>query len=90
MVAKFGTFDAVTMGDVATASSEAPITMTGFAEAIIWFAAGTASAGSPFVSNDLHAKLWFRTPPAALTCAMPDRQPAMPVAPWSALAPVNG
>src|SRR6266851_473516 len=35
MVAKFGTFAAVTMGAVVTASSEAPITITGLAEAAL-------------------------------------------------------
>jgi hypothetical protein len=50
MVAKLGTCAAVTIGEVVTASSEEPITITGFAAAIIWFAAVVASAGSPLVS----------------------------------------
>ena len=90
MVAKFGTPAAVTMGAVVTASSEAPMTMTGLAEAIIWFAADVASAGSPLVSNDLQTNFLPITPPAALTAATPVRQPAIPMAPWSAFAPVNG
>jgi len=40
------------------------MTMTGLAEAIIWFAADVASAGSPLVSNDLQTNFLPVTPPA--------------------------
>src|ERR1700730_16252760 len=78
------------MGAVVTASSDAPISMTGLAEALIWFAAAVASAGSPLVSNGLQTSLLRSTPPAALTSAAPVRHPAMPIAPSSALGPVKG
>src|ERR1700716_336502 len=57
-------------------------------DASIWLAAGTASAGSLLVSNARHLSLWPSTPPAALTTWTPVRQPAEPVVPLSALAPV--
>src|ERR1700730_238248 len=90
MVAKLVTCGAVTIGAVATASSPGPITITGLAELSIWLAAGTASAGSPLVSKGLQASLAPSTPPAALTGAMPARQPAELMAPWTALSPVYG
>src|SRR5258708_2452897 len=52
--------------------------------------AGTASAGSPRVSADVHATLWPSTPPAALMAFVVPSQETRYVGPSAASTPLNG
>src|SRR5258708_37294351 len=58
--------------------------------AIICRVAGTASAGSPLVSNCLQLSWWPITPPAALMARVAGRHAAKYAGPSAASGPVNG
>ena len=75
---KDGMCDCSRIGTTLEASSEVqPITIIRLGVlAIICRAAGTASAGSPRVSNCWQLSLWPRTPPAALISRTAGRQAA--------------
>src|ERR1035438_2043423 len=83
---------AVKIGTTEAASSDVqPITSARFeVEAYIWRTAGTASAGSPLVSTDLHASWCPRTPPATLMAFVAASQETRYVGPSAASVPVNG
>src|SRR3981081_4175016 len=80
------------IGITLDASSDVqPITIIWFdVLAIICLVAGTASAGSPRVSNCLQLSWWPITPPAALVARVAGRQAAEEGGPRAAAAPVGG
>src|SRR5665213_3591882 len=79
-------------GTTDAASSEVqPITSARLdVDAYICLTAGTASAGSPLVSTDLHFRVWPRTPPAPLIAFVAASQETRYVGPRAASVPVNG
>src|ERR1700674_3813281 len=80
------------MGTTLAASSDVqPTTAIRFEWlAIIWLAAGTASAGSPRVSNSWQLTMCPMTPPALLMARAAGRHAAKYAGPRAASAPVNG
>ena len=89
VVEKIGMLACWNSGTTAVASSEPPPSTptSELDNAIRRFAAGTASAGSPFASTGVQMIWCPSTPPAALISRSAGKQPAAASGPYAAFGP---